>query len=90
MAAYFGHDSFLYGLIEQDQTVEVMAGIIPEELDRGSLRHGDLARPPELVRFVNAVLDELRANGKWAELHDKLEKRLGIPDADPPTPRYRD
>jgi polar amino acid transport system substrate-binding protein len=90
--AYFGHDSFLYGMVAQDQTVEARTELIPPQYAEDTAAHYGIAighDQPDLVRFVNAVLEELRADGTWAEMHSDLELAIGVPEADPPPAQYR-
>ena len=90
VVAYFGHDSFLYGMMVMDPTVEVREGIIPESATVANYGIAINHEHRDFVEFVNAVLEEVR-KGRWAELHEQLQKDLpGIPDATPPDPRYRD
>jgi len=89
--AYFGHDSFLYGMVSQDPTVEISpVPLLPAE----TVSHYGVAIAkdrPDLVRAVNAALEEIRSDDTWAALHDSLENDpLRIPDAEPPPASYRD
>ena len=46
---------------------------------------------PDLVRFVNAVLESMRADGTWDELHETARGPTARhPDAEPPHAGYRD
>jgi len=39
---------------------------------------------PEFVRFVNAVLDQMRADGKWTQIYNTWLSGLGPAPAPPP------
>src|SRR5262249_45206292 len=79
-------DTILYGFEHQDPNTRVLGFSLESE------PYGIAISPahPEFVRFVNAVLDRVRSAGPWAGLHDRLEAQIGLPDASPPQPEYRD
>jgi len=80
--AYLGHDTFIRGMHEQDETNTRIVDDPNREQNYG------IAMPqqhPEMVEFVNAVLEQMRENGRLAELYGTW---LGA-DAPPiPTPEY--
>ena len=79
-------DSILAGLEEQDPYTKVVGPRFTSE------PHG-LAMPlnePDFVRFVNAVLDRMRADGVWTQLYQQwIGTRLGPVPAPPPS-TYQD
>jgi len=67
--AYFGHDTFLVGMVDQDPGLR----IVPQ----GEPQHYGIAMGKDdvtFVRYVNGVLDRLRDDGTLAALY---EQRLG-------------
>ena len=45
---------------------------------------------PEFVRYVNSVLEQIKADGRWTTSYNKwLEPLLHVP-ATPPAAEYRD
>jgi polar amino acid transport system substrate-binding protein len=78
-------DAVLAGLKEQDPNVEVVGdSIAVEPYGIGIKKENE-----DLVRFVNGVLDEMRADGTWNDLYDKDLLALGRSPG-PPMPRYQD
>jgi polar amino acid transport system substrate-binding protein len=78
-------DVVLFGLAAQDPNTEVVGpsmGIEPYGV-------GIKKENTDLVRFVNGVLDEMRADGTWQRLYDARLRSLG-PSPDPPSARYQD
>jgi polar amino acid transport system substrate-binding protein len=78
-------DVLLAGLAAQDPTTEITGAAVTDE----PAGIGISRNSPELVRFVNGVLDNLRTDGTWTSIHQRWLARLGPPPA-PPTPVYRD
>ena len=79
-------DTILYGFEAQDPNTT----LLPDDLNQPE-RYGMAIRKdhPEFVRFVNAVLEQVRADGRWTKFHRKLEHDLHIPATAPPAPLYR-
>ena len=90
--AYFGHDSFLYGMLLQDPNVEIRALDLDDAV---VVSHYGIAineENVEFVRFVNGVLEEMRVDGTWNRLFkDDLKAELpDLPAQAQPEPKYRD
>jgi polar amino acid transport system substrate-binding protein len=79
-------DSVLAGLKEQDPNVEIVGDSMGDE----PYGVGINKEQSDLVRFVNGVLDQMRADGTWKRLYEaRLGSLLG-PTPEPPTARYQD
>jgi polar amino acid transport system substrate-binding protein len=78
-------DSILVGLAAQDPNTEVVGAPLTSN-------PVGIAMPKaatDLVRFVNAVLDRIRADGTWTAIYQRWFGALGPPPP-PPAPRYLD
>jgi polar amino acid transport system substrate-binding protein len=79
-------DILLAGLAAQDPTTEVIGEPISDEPSAV----GVAKDAPELVRFVNGVLEKFRADGSWMRSYNRwLASALG-PKSTAPAPVYRD
>ncbi|MBP2330965.1 polar amino acid transport system substrate-binding protein [Kibdelosporangium banguiense] len=80
-------DVILAGMAAQDRYTEVVGPPIANE------PYG-MAMPKQredFVRFVNAVLEQVRANGTWARSYGQwLDSLIPGPPPSPPVPRYKD
>jgi polar amino acid transport system substrate-binding protein len=87
--AYFGHDTFQYGMLLQDPTLEIRKQILDPE---DTVSHYGIAinrQHPEFTRFVNGVLEEIIANGRWQAMATQwLVIELGL-DAVPVPPEQK-
>lgn len=77
-------DNVLAGLLAQDPYTKLVGPRFTRE------PHGLAVSKstPDLVRFVNAVLERMRDDGTWTDLHERWLGDLG--DEKPPPARYRD
>jgi polar amino acid transport system substrate-binding protein len=78
-------DVVLSGLAAQDPNVEVVGDSIAAEPYGIGVKKGN----SDLVRFVNGVLDQMRADGTWERLYQARLQSLG-PSPGPPAARYED
>ncbi|MEV0297397.1 glutamate ABC transporter substrate-binding protein [Nocardia sp. NPDC050710] len=78
-------DPILSGLIAQDRNLEVVG----DAIGNGAYAVGVAKGNPDLVRFVNGVLERVRVDGTWQRIYDNRLSSLG-PAQTPPAPRYTD
>jgi polar amino acid transport system substrate-binding protein len=77
-------DTILAGMAAQDPTLQVVGGQFTEE----NYGIGVPKDNEDMVRFVNAVLDEVRSGGAWQDSYRRwVEPSLGA--ASPPSPQYQ-
>jgi polar amino acid transport system substrate-binding protein len=78
-------DVILDGLAAQDPNVKIVGprfATLPYGIGIGQAH-------PDFVRYVNAMLEQVRANGTWTALYERwLSQQLG--PAAPPQAKYRD
>jgi polar amino acid transport system substrate-binding protein len=78
-------DTLLAGMAAQDPRTEVIGPRLTEE-PYGVVINKD---SPDLVRFVNAVLERRTEDGRWRASYEHWLTLLGPPPS-PPIPQYRD
>lgn len=81
--AITGDDTILAGFAAQDPYAKVVGEAFSDE----PYGIGVPAQNVDMVRFVNAVLDGIKADGTWAELHQRWLGALGEPP-EPPASVY--
>ncbi|HWD72687.1 MAG TPA: glutamate ABC transporter substrate-binding protein [Actinomycetota bacterium] len=80
-------DAILAGLAAQDPYAKIIGDRFSDE----PYGIGIALDHPEFTRFVNGVLDQMRANGTWAKLYAQwLVPSLSSTAPPPPAPAYRD
>jgi polar amino acid transport system substrate-binding protein len=81
-------DTILLGFKAQDRTTE----ILPERLSPEPYGLAIAKDHPDFVRFVNSVLEQLRADGTLADIATARlgDLRTADESTDPPTPTYQD
>lgn len=74
-------DVILTGMIIQDDTLKLVGDQLTQEPYGAGIKKGET----EMVEFVNGVFQELKDNGKWAELHQEWIGKYTGETAEPPT-----
>jgi len=83
VAAISTDESILEGLAAQDPAVKVVGPKFTSEPHGLAISQ----QHPDFVRFVNAVLDQMRGDGSWAASYARW---IGTPVPAPPPARYKD
>ncbi|MFU8872881.1 glutamate ABC transporter substrate-binding protein [Micromonospora sp. SL4-19] len=78
-------DTILAGFAAQDPGTAVLSERFTEEPYGMAMKKAS----PDLVRFVNGVLERLRSDGTWTRLYNKWLTALGS-TPQPPAARYQD
>jgi polar amino acid transport system substrate-binding protein len=78
-------DTILAGMVQQDPQTEIVGPRFTEE-PYGVVINKNT---PDLVRFVNAVLERRTQDGRWRASYERWLAPLGPPPS-PPAPQYRD
>jgi polar amino acid transport system substrate-binding protein len=79
-------DAILYGFQAQDPYTKIVGPSFSNEPYGMAINKGH----PEFVRFVNAVLAQMRSDGVWASIYEKWLGRVTHAAAPaPPQPHYR-
>jgi polar amino acid transport system substrate-binding protein len=86
VAAMATDDVILSGMAAQDPTVKIVGPKLTEEPYGIGIPKGN----PEMVRFVNAVLDKIRSDGSWQSSYNTWVGSRTGEAATPPNPKYRD
>jgi polar amino acid transport system substrate-binding protein len=90
-------DTILWGFQVQDPNTRLVALQRPDQIHVEPYGIAIARNHPEFVRFVNAVLARVRADGTWDREYAKLRARLTarfnpprvqVPPASPPAPVY--
>jgi polar amino acid transport system substrate-binding protein len=87
--AYASHDTILFGMQQQDPDVmTIIADDLPDPSDYGIAMN---LLDPGFVRFVNQVLEDMRADGRLAELYRiwLTDRGYSRGDLRVPVARYR-
>jgi polar amino acid transport system substrate-binding protein len=85
-------ESILSGLAAQDPTLEIVGEGFHDQPYGLAISFDH----PDLTRFVNGVLEEIKANGRWTEIFERWLGREGplgeegLEIGPPPVARYRD
>jgi polar amino acid transport system substrate-binding protein len=80
------NDTILAGFNAQDPNLRILGVSLSTEPTALGLPPGH----PEWVRYVNAVLDDVRTSGRWMALYDQWLALLLGPIEGPPPPTYVD
>jgi polar amino acid transport system substrate-binding protein len=78
-------DTLLAGQVAEDPQTQIVGPRFTEEPYGIAINKGT----PDLVRFVNAVLERRAADGRWRASYERWLTALGPPPS-PPAPQYRD